>query len=97
RPPPFATRSAASSERSGAERGERTAGELRGEQFLRLQVRHEEPAAAVVEAEVVDGQHAQRQRHLRANRIQVRIEELLGDLQRVEPHGHDAASAPYEK
>ena len=54
-------------------------------------------AAAVLEAEVVDVQHAQAEAHLRADRVQLRVERLLGDAKLGDAHRHDAVPAPHEQ
>ena len=70
---------------------------LRRELLLALQVRHEEAAALVREAEVVDAQHAQAEAHLRADRVERRVERFLGDAEVGDAHRHDAALAPDEE
>ena len=47
-------------------------------------------------AQVVDGEHAQADAHLRADRIQVRIEGLLGDREIRDAHRRHAIAAPDE-
>ena len=68
-----------SSDRLHSERGERNRRGEPGQALLVAQVGHEERAAAVPEAEVVDREHAQAERDLGADRVERDVERLLGD------------------
>ena len=62
-----------------AERRERSAPALGRQRFLRALIADEQVAAPVREAEIVDRQHAQTEADLGADRIERRVERLLGD------------------
>ena len=58
---------------------------------------HEEAAALVVEAEIVDAQHAHAEADLRADRVERRVERFFGDAEVGDAHRHDAVLAPDEQ
>src|ERR1700737_2636836 len=65
-----------------------------GEALLLPLVRHVEAAALVAEEKVVDAEHTQPEADLGAQRIEPRVEGLLGNAELGNPHRHDARGAP---
>ena len=70
---------------------------LRRQLLLVAQIAHEDVAARMGEAEIVDAQHAHAEAHLGADGIQLRIERFFGDREVGQPHRHHAALAPDEQ
>src|SRR5215467_920955 len=70
---------------------------LRGELLLVRQVAHEHASTRMLEANVVDVQHAHAEAHLGANGIEVGIERFFRDGKVGDAHGNHAALAPYEE
>ena len=56
---------------------------------LLLQIGHEQVPPLLVEAEVVDAEHAHAEADLGADRVELRVEGLLGDAELGDPHRHD--------
>src|SRR5438034_8686063 len=81
---------------SNSQKAQRGADALCRELFLLLLISHEQAAALVVKAEIGDAKHAHSQAHLRANRIERRIESFFGDAEIGDAHRHDARFAPDE-
>src|SRR6266542_974218 len=71
---------------SDAEGGEPGGGGPGSELLFLLEVRHEEAAAFVLEAEVVYRKNPQSQADLGLDRVERRIERLLGDAELGDPH-----------
>src|ERR1044071_2339283 len=80
-----------------AEGAQTSALRLRGKAFLLLVIRHEEARAFVIEGQIIDAPHAHSQAHLRANRIERRIESFFGDAEIREPYRKHSVFAPDEQ
>ena len=68
-----------------------------GQRLARAEVAHEQRAAAVVEAEVVDREHPQAEGDLGADRVERGVERLLGDREVGDPDRHHPVLAPDEQ